>query len=117
MQNLKMVTSRAGPRVSPASPGARATPPPGATPQEKKNFILCIKKKKKNYTYTHQGKKKKKKIYTYTSGEKKIKIIHKIKFLIKGKKKYIKRIKIKNYHKQRAKKKYLKTKIKNNNNS
>ena len=50
---------RAGPGVSPASPGARATPPPGATPQEKKKFILCIKKiKKKNYTYTSGGKKK-----------------------------------------------------------
>jgi hypothetical protein len=65
-------TNRAGPGVSPASPGARATPPPGATPQEKKNFILYIKKKKKNYTYTSgEKKKKKKKIYTYTSGKKK----------------------------------------------
>jgi hypothetical protein len=60
---------RAGPGVSPASPGARATPPPGATPQEKFFFYTIHKKKKKLYIYI-RGKKKKKN-YTYTSGKKK----------------------------------------------
>jgi hypothetical protein len=54
---------RAGPGVSPASPGARATP------QEKKNLYTIHKKKKKLYIYIRG--KKKKKIYTYTSGKKK----------------------------------------------
>jgi hypothetical protein len=65
-----VVPGRVGLGVSPASPGARATPPPGATPR-KFFFLYYTLKKKKNYTYT--------------SGEKK-KIIHKIKFLIEGKK-------------------------------
>jgi hypothetical protein len=59
-------TGRAGPGVSPASPGARATP------QEKKNYTI-YKKKKFIYIY----------IYIYIREKK---IIHKIKFLIEGKK-------------------------------
>jgi hypothetical protein len=69
MLDILLNVDRAGPGVSPASPGARATPPPGATPQEKKNFILYIKKKKKNFIL--YKKKKKKKIIHIHRGKKK----------------------------------------------
>jgi hypothetical protein len=58
---------RAGPGVSPASPGARATP------REKKKFYT-IHKKKKKIIHIHDT--------SGGGGE----IIHKIKFLIEGKK-------------------------------
>jgi hypothetical protein len=64
------------PGVSPASPWARATPHPRATKMEKKK-IYTIHTKKKKKLYMHQ---KKKKI-----------CIHKIKFLLEGKK-YIQKI-------------------------
>jgi hypothetical protein len=47
---------RAGPRVSPASPWARATPHPRATKWEKKKIILYIKKKIKLYIYIRKKK-------------------------------------------------------------
>jgi hypothetical protein len=78
MKKLQSSMARLGPRVSPASPWARATK------REKKKIILYIKNKKK--------------IYAYTSGKKKN--------FNRGQKKNIQRIKIKIYHKPRAKKKF-----------
>jgi hypothetical protein len=46
---------RAGPRVSPASPWARATPHPRATKWEKKKLYYTLKKI--YYTYTLEKKK------------------------------------------------------------
>jgi hypothetical protein len=66
--------TRADPGVSPASPWARATPHPKATNWKKKKKKLYYTLKKKNYTYTLE----KKKI-----------CIHKIKFLLEGKNKYL----------------------------
>ena len=75
---LKIAISRASPGVSPASPQAKETPLLGATKKEKKKLYIYIKEKKN--------------------------CIHKIKFLIEGKKKYLEGKNKKNYHKPRAKK-------------
>ena len=80
--------SRAGPEISPASPWARATPHPRATKREKKNLYIYIKKKN---------------------------CIYKIKFLLEGKKKNNHNPRGKKYLKDR--KKYSRSKIKNNHNS
>jgi hypothetical protein len=89
--NLTATTStRASPGLSPASPWARATPlPPGGNQKGKKKIYTIHKKKKK--------KKKRKKNYTYTLERAKKIVFIKIKFFIRGQKKYS-RTKIKNNH-------------------
>ena len=118
---------RAGPGVSRASPWARATPHLGATKMDKKNLYYTCQKKKKLYIYITE--KKKKKLYICITGKKKklyicitekIYIyIHKIKFLLEGKK-YIQKILGKNKKINQytgGAKKIFRAKIKNDQNS